>query len=219
MANMITADQLREKKKEYPNALVVCYINSSADVKAESDVCCTSANAIQVVQKFALKKDVIFIPDQYLGSYIASKTNQKMILWPGFCPTHVKIQAQDIIRQKSLHADAIVLVHPECTTEVVALADEVLSTGGMINFVPKTRVKTIIVGTEIGLIHRLKKENPEKDFIPASERASCPNMKKITLEKVLWSLEEMKPEIKVPEQVRIKAQIPVNRMLDIMRTD
>jgi quinolinate synthase len=219
MANMITADQLREKKKEHPNAVVICYINSSAEVKAESHVCCTSANAVQIVQKFAGNNEVIFIPDQYLGSYVASKTNKKMILWPGFCPTHVKIQPQDILKLKKLYPDALLLVHPECKPEVIALADEVLSTGGMIRFVPKTLAKNIIIGTEIGLIHRLKKENPDKYFIPASEKASCPNMKRITLEKVLSALEEMEPEIKVPEQIRVKAKISVDKMLGIMRTD
>jgi quinolinate synthase len=219
MANMITADQLREKKKEHPNAVVICYINSSAEVKAESDVCCTSANAVQVVEKYALNKEVIFVPDQYLGNYVASKTNKKMILWPGFCPTQIKIQAQDIIKLKLLYPDAKVLIHPECKPEVIALADEVLSTGGMIRFVPKTSAKNIIVGTEIGLIHRLQKENPEKYFIPASDQASCPNMKKITLEKVLWALEEMSPEVTVPEAIRIKAKVSVDKMLEIMRID
>jgi quinolinate synthase len=219
MANMITADQLREKKKEHPNAVVICYINSSAEVKAESDVCCTSANAVQIVQKFAGNNEVIFIPDQYLGNYVASKTNKKMILWPGFCPTHLKIQPQDLLRLKKLYPDALLLVHPECKPEVIALADEVLSTGGMIRFAAKTLAKNIIVGTEIGLIHRLKKENPDKHFIPASEKASCPNMKKITLEKVLLCLEEMEPEIKVPEQIRTRAKISVDKMLGIMRTD
>ncbi len=219
MANMITADQLREKKKEHPNAVVICYINSSAEVKAESDVCCTSANAVQVVEKYALNKEVIFVPDQYLGNYVASKTNKKMILWPGFCPTHIKIQAQDIIKLKLLYPDAKVLIHPECKPEVIALADEVLSTGGMIRFALKASAKNIIVGTEIGLIHRLQKENPEKHFIPASDQATCPNMKKITLEKVLWALEEMSPVVTVPETIRVKAKVSVDKMLEIMRVD
>jgi quinolinate synthase len=219
MANMITPDQLREKKKVHPNAVVVCYINSSAEVKAESDVCCTSANAVQVVDKYALNSEVIFVPDQYLGNYVASKTNKKMILWPGFCPTHMKIQAHDIIRLKKLYPEAQTLVHPECKPDVLALADEVLSTGGMIRFVAKTSAKLIIVGTEIGLIHRLKKDNPGKDFIPASDKASCPNMKKINLEKILFALEEMSTEVTVPAKIRVKAKIAVDRMLDIMRID
>jgi quinolinate synthase len=219
MANMITVERLLEKKKEYPSAIVVCYVNSSADVKAESDICCTSANAVQVVEKYADNREVIFIPDQYLGHFVASKTKKRMILWPGFCPTHVKIQPQDIIRLRSDYPDAKVVVHPECKPEVIALADEALSTSGMIRYAQKTAVKDVIVGTELDIIHRLKKENPTKRFIPASEKAVCPNMKKITLEKVLWALEELAPEIKVPEAIRIRAKAAVDRMLEVGRTD
>jgi quinolinate synthase len=219
MANMITAERLLEKKKEFPNAVVVCYVNSSADVKAESDVCCTSANAVKVVEKFADAKDIIFIPDQYLGNFVSARTNRKMILWPGFCPTHMKIQPGDIKRLKMEYPEAMVVVHPECKPEVIALADEALSTSGIIKFAQKTQARDIIVGTEIGIIHRLKKENPDKRFIPASEQAICPNMKKITLEKVLWALEELAPEVKVPEGIRLKAKTAVEKMLEIGRTD
>jgi quinolinate synthase len=216
---MITAERLREKKKEHPSAVVVCYINSSAEVKAESDVCCTSANAVKVVEKCADDREVIFIPDQYLGHYVSTKINKKMILWPGFCPTHVRIQPKDIIGLKQEYPEAKVVVHPECKPEVVALADEVLSTSGMIKFAQKTQAKDIIVGTEIGIIHRLKKENPLKRFIPASEQAICPNMKRITLEKVLWSLDELSPEVTVPEGIRLKAKAAVYKMLEIGRSD
>lgn len=219
MANMITKERLLEMKKEFPNAAVICYVNSSADVKAESDVCCTSANAVKVVEKFADAKDIIFVPDQYLGNFVSARTNRKMILWPGFCPTHMKIQPGDIKRLKVEYPEAKVVVHPECKPEVIALADEVLSTSGIIKFAQKTQARDIIVGTEIGIIHRLKKENPDKRFIPASEQAICPNMKKITLEKVLWALEELAPEIKVPEGIRLKAKMAVEKMLEIGRTD
>lgn len=219
MANMITAERLREKKKEYPKAIVVCYVNSSADVKAESDVCCTSANAVKVVEKFANDSEVIFIPDQYLGHYVSTKTNKNLILWPGFCPTHIRIQPQEITRLKLEYPEAKVVVHPECKPEVIALADEALSTSGIINFAQKTQAKDIIVGTEIGIIHRLKKENPGKRFIPASEQAICPNMKRITLEKVLWTLEELSPEITVPHEIRLKAKAAVDKMLEIGRSD
>jgi len=220
MANMVTVERLLAKKKELPNAVVVCYINSSADVKAESDVCCTSANAVKIVEKFVkADEDIIFIPDQYLGNFVASMTNRKMILWPGFCPTHMKIKPEDIKNLKIEYQDAKVVVHPECKPEVIALADEALSTSGMIKFAQKTQARDIIIGTEIGIIHRLKKENPDKRFIPASEQAICPNMKKITLEKVLWALEELEPEIKVPEEIRLKAKISVEKMLEIGRTD
>lgn len=219
MANMITVERLLEKRKEYPNAAVVCYVNSSADVKAESDICCTSANALKVVEKCADNREVIFIPDQYLGHFVSTKTNKKMILWPGFCPTHVRIQPQEIIKLRHEYPNSKVVVHPECKPEVIAVADEALSTSGIIRFAQKTEAKDIIVGTEIGILHRLKKENPGKRFIPASEQAICPNMKKITLEKVLWALEELTPEVKVPETIRLKAKAAVDKMLEIGRTD
>ena len=157
MANMITLKRLREKKKEHPKAVVVCYINSSAAVKAESDVCCTSANAVRIIEKLGDAEEILFIPDQYLGDYISTKTGRKMILWPGFCPTHMRIQPRDISRLKAEHPQAKVVVHPECRPEVIALADEVLSTGGMIRFARETEAEEIIVGTEIGIIHRLRK--------------------------------------------------------------
>ncbi len=216
MANMITAERLREKKKEYPKAKVVCYINSPAEVKAESDVCCTSANAIRVIESLAAE-EVLFVPDQYLGHYVSTKTDKKMILWPGYCPTHVRIQPEHITNLRQEYPQAKVVVHPECKPEVIALADEVLSTGGMIRFAKRQEVEEMIVGTEIGMIHRLRKENPGKRFIPVSEQAVCPNMKLITLEKVLWSLEEMAPEVKVPEKTRLKAKAAVDKMLEIGR--
>jgi len=218
MADMITAEQLRAKKRELPGVPVVCYINSSAEVKAESDICCTSANAIKVVASLEAK-EILFVPDQYLGHYVATKTNKKIILWPGFCPPHARIQPEDIIRLKQAYPRAKVMVHPECTPPVIALADEVLSTSGMIRFARETKAKEIIVGTEVGIIYRLKKENPAKRFIPISEQVICPHMKLINLEKVLWSLEEMSPEIKVPEATRLRAKAAVDKMLAIGRQD
>ncbi len=215
MANMITAQALREKKKEYPKATVVCYVNTSAAVKAESDICCTSANAVRLVEKLTDVEEIIFVPDQYLGSYVASQTGKKMILWPGYCPTHTRILPQDISRRRAEHPQAKAVVHPECRPEVKALADAVLSTGGMIRFAHETDAREIIVGTEMGIIYRLQKENPEKNFIPASEQAICPRMKLTTLESVLWSLENMTHEIKVPERIRIKARRAVDKMLEI----
>jgi quinolinate synthase len=215
MANMITAQALREKKKEYPKATVVCYVNTSAAVKAESDICCTSANAVRLVEKLTDVQEIIFVPDQYLGSYVASQTGKKMILWPGYCPTHVRILPQDIIRRKAEHPQAKAVVHPECRPEVKALADAVLSTGGMIRFARESDAREIIVGTELGIIYRLQKENPEKKFIPASEQAICPRMKLTTLESVLWSLENMTHEIKVPERIRRRARAAVDKMLEV----
>jgi quinolinate synthase len=218
MADMITAEQLREKKRELPGVPVVCYVNSSAEVKAESDICCTSANAIKVVASLEAK-EILFVPDQYLGHYASTKTSKKIILWPGFCPPHARIQPEDIIRLKREYPGAKVMVHPECTPAVIALADEVLSTSGMIHFAAETKAKEIIVGTEVGIIYRLRKENPAKRFIPISEQLICPHMKLINLEKVLWSLEELSPEIKVPEAIRLRAKAAVDKMLAIGRQD
>jgi len=212
MADMITAERLRERKRELPDATVVCYVNSSAEVKAESDVCCTSANAVKVIESLD-SEEILFVPDQYLGHYISTKTDKRMSLWPGFCPTHIRIQPQDIIRLKKEHTQAKVVVHPECRPEVIALADEVLSTGGMCRFAQKTEAEEIIVGTEIGILHRLRKENPGKRFIPVSEQAICPRMKLITLESVLWSLQEMTTKVKVPEEIRLRAKAAVDKML------
>ncbi|MBN1160448.1 MAG: quinolinate synthase NadA [Dehalococcoidales bacterium] len=215
MADMITAEQLRQKKKELPGATVVTYVNSTAEVKAESDYCCTSANGVKVVN--AIKsKEILFVPDQYLGDYISKKTGKPMHLWPGYCPTHVKILPENIIQRKKEHPKAKVVVHPECRPDVIALADEVASTSGMVRYAARDDVKELIVGTEVEIVHRLTKENPGKKFIPASNKAICPNMKKITLEKVLDSLETLTPEVRVPEEIRVRALIPVERMLEIV---
>jgi len=214
MANMITAEQLRKLKAEHPGATVITYINSTADVKAESDYCCTSANGVRVVSSIDAK-DIIFVPDQYLGGFIEKKTGRKMILWPGYCPTHVKILPEDILTRKKEYPNAKVVAHPECRPDVVALADEALSTSGMIRYAARPEVKELIVATEVALLHRLAKENPGKKFIPASTKAVCPNMKKTTLEKIVEALEAMQPEVKVPEEIRVKAIACVDRMLKI----
>ncbi len=215
MANMINGRQLRALKEQHPGAKVLCYVNTSAEVKAECDLCCTSANAVTMVQK-ALKdeKEIIFVPDKYLGDYVEGRTGRRFILWNGYCPTHARILPQDIVKAKALHPEADVIAHPECTPEVRALADRVASTEGMCRYVKETKAREIIVGTEIGIIHRLKKENPEKVFYPASEQAVCPNMKLITLEKVLWALEDMKPEIDVQADIAAKARRCIERMLE-----
>ena len=215
MADMITAKQLKQRKDELPGATVVCYVNTTAEVKAESDICCTSANGVKVVESLD-SEEILFVPDQYLGHYVSTKTDKKMTFWPGYCPTHVRIQPQDIIRLKQEYPRAKVAVHPECRPEVIALADEVLSTGGMIRYARREDINKMIVGTEMGIIYRLRKENPGKRFIPVSEQAICPNMKLITLEKILWSMEEMAPQVKVPEAIRLRAKAAVDRMLAIV---
>jgi quinolinate synthase len=213
MADMITAERLRAKKKEHPQAVVVCYINSSAEVKAESDICCTSANAVKVVESLDAR-EILFVPDQYLGHYVSARTGKKMILWPGFCPTHARIKPERIKELKQEYPQAKVVVHPECRPEVIALAHEVASTSGMCRYARRDEVKEMVVGTEVGIIHRLRKENPGKRFIPVSEQAICPDMKLITLEKVLRSLEEMSPEVKIPEEIRLKAKAAVDKILE-----
>ncbi len=214
MADMITAEKLKEKKRELPNAEVVCYVNSSADVKAESDICCTSANAVRVIESLE-SKEILFIPDQYLGEYVSTQTDKKLHLWPGYCPTHMKILPEHITLLRKKYPRARVVVHPECRPDVIALADKALSAGGMIRYARENDFDQMIVGTEIGILHRLKKENPHKEFIPASNKAVCPNMKLITLEKVLWALEEMAPEVRVPEETRLRAKAAVDRMLQV----
>ncbi len=215
MADMINAEQLRRKKKELPGATVVTYVNSSAEVKAESDYCCTSANGVKVVNRVE-SKEILFVPDQYLGKFIISKTGKTMTLWPGYCPTHVNILPEDIERCKRDYPGAKIVVHPECRPEVIALADEALSTSGIIRYAAREDVSELIVGTEVGILHRLRKENPGKKFIPASENAICHDMKLITLDKVLKSLETLTPEVKVPEEIRVRAKAAVNRMLAIV---
>ncbi len=215
MADMITVEKLKEEKKKYLNPYVICYVNSSAEVKAESDICCTSANAIKIVKKLDETKEFLFIPDQYLGHYVSTELNKKIVLWPGYCPTHIRILPEDIIRLKSEHPQAKVMVHPECRPEVISLADGVQSTVGMCKFAKETEAPEIIVGTELGIIHRLRKENPEKRFFTASEQAICPDMKLITLKKVVWSLEEMQSQIKVPVEIANKARKAVDKMLEL----
>ena len=214
MADMITVEQLREFKEKYPGRPVVAYVNTSAEVKAESDVCCTSANAVKVVESVEAD-EVIFIPDKCLADYVASKTEKKIIPYPGFCPTHHRILPEDILRQKALHPEALVIVHPECTRAVIELADGVFSTSGMVRFAKESAAREFIIGTEKGLLHRLKKDNPDKEFYSPTEWTICPNMKKITLEKLAWSLEDMQYPIELSADIIERAQGAIRRMVEI----
>ncbi len=216
MADMITREELRALKREHPEATVVGYVNTPAEVKAEIDICCTSGNAVKVVESLKDVEEIIFVPDKYLSDYVSSRSNKRFIPWNGYCPTHVKILPEDILRQKKAHPKAKVIVHPECTPGVIQLADEVLSTSGMCSYARASDASEIVVGTEVGLLYRLRKENPGKKFYPATEKAICPTMKLTTLEKVLWCLEDMKYEVKVIDQVRLKAKKAVDRMLKVM---
>jgi quinolinate synthase len=216
LADMITAQQLCQLKRKHPNALVVCYVNSPAEVKAESDYCCTSANAVEVVKYLPAARPIIFVPDQHLGRFVMDRTGRDLILWPGYCPTHVVITVDDIKNAKAKYADAVVMVHPECTEPVKEIADQLLSTGQMLKFVKQSTANRFIVATEIGIIHTLKKQNPQAEFIPATERAVCPNMKKITLDKVIGSLEDMQYKVSVPEEIRRKAKKSLDRMVEVL---
>jgi quinolinate synthase len=216
MANMITAQELKKIKKEHPRATVVGYVNTSAEVKAELDYCCTSTNAVAVVNALKDKNEIIFVPDKYLADYVSKQTKRLLISWNGYCPTHVKILPEDIKREKKFHPFARVMAHPECLPQVLSLADAALSTSQMTKYASVSEAKEFIVGTEVGLIYRLKKDNPAKEFYAASERAVCPNMKRTTQEKILWSLEELKEEVKVPDDIRLRAKKAIDRMLEIV---
>jgi quinolinate synthase len=213
---MMTAEQLRELKRKHPGAVVVCYVNSSAEVKAESDYCCTSANAVEVVESLPRDSKIIFVPDQHLGRFVVEKTGRELILWPGYCVTHAAITEDDIKNARAAHPDAVVMAHPECTEPVKAVSDQILSTGQMLKFAKRSEAKRFIVATETGIIHTLKKESPGKEFFAASQRAVCPNMKRITLEKVLWSLEDMHYKITVPEEIMTKAKNALDKMVAIL---
>lgn len=214
MANMIDTDDLRSWKARYPKAAVVCYVNSSAAVKAESDICCTSANALRIVESLS-NDQILFIPDQHLGHYISRKTDKEMILYPGYCITHKRLTSDHILEAKMAHPDALLVVHPECQAEVVEQADAVLSTSQMIRYVKESPARTFLVGTEAGILYRMRQENPEKVFYSASNALLCPNMKKTHIESVLASLEKLQYEILVPEGIRIKAKEALDRMLAI----
>jgi len=218
MADMITADQLRDLKAKHPKAKVMAYVNTSADVKAECDYCCTSANAIQMLEEaFTEKDEIIFVPDKYLASYAASKTNRNVIIWQGYCPTHARILPEHVLAMKKEYPNAKVMVHPECSAPVINLADEALSTSGMIRYAKESPATDFIVGTEIDMEHALKSEVPHKNFYPVSSLAVCPNMKKTTLEKVLNSLENVVYKIELSEDILRQAKKPIDNMLKFRR--
>ncbi len=217
MADMVTAEKLKAMRQQYPDAAVVCYVNSSARVKAESDICCTSSNAIEVVRSLPHKR-IIFVPDKNLGAYIQLNVPDKeIILWNGFCPTHIRLTEEEVTEIKEEHPAAEFIAHPECRPEVLALADNVLSTGGMFTYVNKSPCREFIIGTERGLVYRLEKENPEKKFYLPSEHLVCANMKLITLGWVAHSLELMIHQITVPEEIRRKAKQSLERMLEVSK--
>jgi quinolinate synthase len=212
MADMITAEELREMKKLYPRAKVVCYVNTSVEVKAESDICCTSANAVKVIKHLGAKQ-VIFVPDRNLAHYVGRFTAAEIIPWHGYCYVHEFISLDDIKEQKRLHPKALVLVHPETKPEVVDFADHVLSTNGMVKMAKKSKEREFIIGTEEGLVARLRRENPGKRFYLPRKAPICSNMKKTTLVDVYRSLKEMKHAIEIEDTVLKRARKALDRML------
>lgn len=212
MADMIDAEQLRQFKAQHPGAKVVCYVNTSAEVKAESDFCCTSANATRVVEAMG-PGEIIFVPDRNLGSWVAKQLDRELILWDGYCLTHHRLLPEDVEAARKAHPDAPVVVHPECRPQVLEIADQVESTAGMIRFAKETPAQEILVGTEMGMIYRLEQEVPDKKFYLIHPGLICPNMKMTTQDKVLSALETLTPQIEVPEEIRLKAKRALDRML------
>lgn len=215
MADMITAEQLRKWKAEHPGSTVVCYVNSSAEVKAESDLCCTSANAVRVVESIPPDQQILFVPDQNLGDFVAKKTGRKIIAWEGYCPTHHYVTPTLIHQVKKQYPDAVVVVHPECRPDVVAIADAALSTGGMIKYIGESPARTFIVGTEEGIMYQLHKRYPDRKFILAHEEMICPNMKLTTIADLARAMETLEHEIDVDEEIRVRATRALEAMLRI----
>lgn len=214
MADMVTAAQLRSLKSGHPHAGVVCYVNSSAAVKSESDCCCTSANAVEVVETFPVEQPIIFVPDRNLGEYVAEQTGRSLILWDGYCPIHAEFSAADVVAAREQHPDALVMVHPECPRQVRAAADKVLSTGQMCRFVAQSPAREFVVGTETGILHRLRSENAGRSFLPLNDKAICEDMKRIDLGRIVQSLTDMTHKVVVPGLVAAAARHAIDRMLE-----
>jgi quinolinate synthase len=215
LADMAPAEKVKNKIKELPEAVVISYVNSSAVVKSLSDYCCTSANAVQIAQSIPSERNILFIPDKNLADFAARKTKRNIIPWQGYCQVHNILTKDDVIKVKKLHPQALLLVHPECRPEVCNLADYIGSTRGIIEFASNNPAKEYVIGTELGIFHPLKKNNPNKQFFPASKKMICKDMKLITLEKVLHSLKNLEPRIIVPKDVREKSLKALNRMIEI----
>lgn len=217
MADMADADGVRALKAKHPGAVVVTYVNSSAEVKAESDLCVTSANAVKIIRSIPAGREIIFVPDRGLGAFCAHETGRELILWPGYCPVHMRITPEMILRRKAEFPDAEVIIHPESALDVIDLADAALSTGQMLRRVKESPKKQFIVATESGLIHRLQNENPEKQFIPVSEQIICPMMKMHRLEDIVTSLSTLSHRITVPLEIAERARLPIERMLELSK--
>ena len=215
LANMISANELQSLKQLYPDAKVVSYVNTTAEVKALSDLCCTSSNAQRVVNSISSNSRIIFVPDKNLGLYIKEKTGRDLVLWDGYCPIHNRLTVEEVESAKNRHPEALVLAHPECRMDVLKLADFVGSTSSMVNYVQDSIFKEYIICTESGVINRMKKICPQKKFYSACSNFVCKNMKLTSLEDVLISLETMEPKITISEEIRSKAFSPISRMMNI----
>jgi quinolinate synthase len=217
LADMITPSQLETEKAKHPNAAVVAYVNCSAEIKSMADVCCTSANALQVVNAMP-QDEILFVPDQHLGRWVQTQTSKKMILWAGCCPTHQRMKVSDFLSIKQEHPDALIVAHPESNEDICNLADAVLSTSQMLRYCQSSPAKKFIIGTEMGLLHRLRTAMPEKTFFQPSKGLICPNMKMTQLEDVYEALKEMKHPIEIPEPIRLKALKALDGMLAAVPT-
>ncbi|MDD1677175.1 MAG: quinolinate synthase NadA [Methanomicrobiales archaeon] len=214
MAEMITAGEVRLLRNRFPDAAVVCYVNTTADVKAESDICCTSANAVNVVESLDARQ-ILFIPDRNLGRYVARFTKKEVLPWEGFCIVHDRFTAKEVTEARRMHPGAEVLVHPECRPEVIDLADHVFSTSGIIRHVGTGPAREYVIGTEVGILHRIHKLYPDRAAYPLARHAVCVNMKKTTLSTVLSSLERMEPRIQVDTAIAARARTAIERMLAV----
>jgi quinolinate synthase len=214
LAAMIRAGQLRDLKAKHPGVPVISYINTPAAVKAESDICCTSSNLIEVADSLQ-SDEIIFTPDMHLADYLQTKVDKKIIAWKGYCPTHVKILPEHVKMRKRKHPGALILVHPECRLDVISLADEVMSTGGMVRYAKSSGEREFIIATETGILHRMRKENSGKKFYFASDQAVCPNMKKIALDDVLMSMKRLEHRVEIPKGIRKKAKLSIDKMLEL----
>ena len=215
MSDMAPAHAVREYREAYPDTVLVAYVNTTAAVKAEVDICCTSANAEKIIRSIPADKKIMFLPDQNLGANVMRLTGRKMELWPGYSPTHNRSMPEAAKTIRVAHPDAVMIVHPECLPAVVDIADYALSTGGMLRFAKETEARKIIIGTEHGILHRLRNENPGKEFIPMYPLPACPNMKKIKLESVLDALEKMQYPVELGVELMDRARLPIERMLSI----
>ena len=217
MAHMLDIDRIAEVRREYADAAVVCYVNSTAEIKAYSDVCVTSSNALRVVRALP-NRNIFFVPDENLGRYIASQIPEKnFILNDGFCHVHTSIYKEELLHAKELHPDALVLSHPECRENVLEISDVIGSTSEILSFAERSEAKEFIICTEMGVFYELELKNPNKKFYSVGHRQFCPNMKKISLEKVLYAMETLEPVVEIDEKLRIKAAKPLSRMLELAK--